>query len=179
MVAYEQEVRREKTYMLKLPITKHTRCVVQSFNIDAAQYEKNFICNADSACFKFKYCPKVSGRVKGRLIVEAEQNIFAYTVIINVKNIIEAEVKIRTVERKEAAAEIELAPGTYQVICEDINLKYPKEVNITAEQPQLTVSYYSSKPEEKEIFLTLKNEQLGELTYVVKVMVDPMPEIKM
>lgn len=43
----------------------------------------------------------------------------------------------------------------------------------------MTLFYYSSKPEEKESLVTFADEQLGEITYLIKVIVDPMPEIKL
>ena len=64
-------------------------------------------------------------------------------------------------------------------MCDDFNLKFSEAVLITEETPALPIRYYSSKPEEKEIYLTLVSENLGEMTYLIKVIVDPMPEIKM
>ena len=46
-----------------------TRCLVQSFTIDSVQYQKAFQLTVDQPCFKFRYFPKASGRVKGRLII--------------------------------------------------------------------------------------------------------------
>jgi len=58
---------------------------------------------------------------------------------------------MRTVERKEAITEILLNKGTYKIINSEYNLKCPNEIEILDENGSLPVTYYSSKPEEKEI----------------------------
>lgn len=73
----------------------------------------------------------------------------AYKLVVNVKNIIEGELKLRTVERKEVTGEIVLPQGKYSVINENINVKCDKELNITQNNTAAVISYYSSKPEEK------------------------------
>ncbi len=88
-----------------------TRCVVQSFDFDQAQYQKNFQCSLDNPSFKFKLCPKMSGKIEGKLLIEAEQALLAYKIVVNVKNIIEGEIKLRTVERKEVSTCINLPNG--------------------------------------------------------------------
>lgn len=65
------------------------------------------------------------------------------------------------------------------MINEDRNLKVAGEVEIQEEGQTVAVSYYSSKPEEKELLVTFIDAQLGEITYLVKVIVEPMPEIKL
>jgi hypothetical protein len=50
-------------YSVKLPITKLTRCNVQSFTIEQANYLKSFQCTTDSPFFKFKFNPKMSGKI--------------------------------------------------------------------------------------------------------------------
>jgi hypothetical protein len=89
----------------------------------------------------------VSGRYEGKLLVEAEQTVVAFKVAINVKNIIEGELKLRTVERKEVAGEITLPPGNYKITTEDRNLKCPQSVLINESAKTVTLCYYSSKPE--------------------------------
>jgi hypothetical protein len=178
-IYYEQEVRKEKSYAIKLPVTKLTRCVVQNFAIDNVQYLKTFQCSQEQPYFRFRFLPKMSGKVEGQLLIEADQNIYAFKVQITVTNTIEGEIKMRTIERKEATAVVTLPPGEYRVVCADLNLKYPPSATITEEEPDLAISYYSSKPEEKEIYFTVVSDSLGELTYLLKVIVDPMPEIKL
>jgi hypothetical protein len=73
----------------------------------------------------------MSGKLEGKLIIETDQVVLAYKIIINVKNTIEGEVKMRTVERKEVSTSIVLPVGQYRVSCEDYNLKYPSSVWIT------------------------------------------------
>jgi len=55
-------VRKEKNYSIKLPFPKNTRCNVQTFTLDNAQYQKQFVTGAEGAAFKFKFTPKVSGK---------------------------------------------------------------------------------------------------------------------
>ena len=81
-------MRKEKNYSIKLPTSKLARCTVQTFDLENVQYNKNFQCSAEHPNFRFKICPKMSGRVQGKLIIEADQNIYAYKIVINVKNTI-------------------------------------------------------------------------------------------
>lgn len=115
MLQFEQEVRKEKSYSIKIPIFKNSRCNVTSFNLDNVQYQKNFIATTESPFFKFKMTPKQSGKCEGKLIIEADQTLFAFRVVVNVKSLIEGEVKLRTVERKEVWGEVMLPKGSYTI----------------------------------------------------------------
>lgn len=53
----------------------------------------------------------MSGKIEGKLLIEAEQALLAYKIVVNVKNIIEGEIKLRTVERKEVSTCINLPNG--------------------------------------------------------------------
>lgn len=100
MVLLEQEVRKEKAYSIRLPFGKNIRCNVQNFTLENAQYQKTFTTAVDGSCFKFRLTPKVSGKYEGKLLIEGEQTMAAYRITVNVKNIIEGEIKLRTIERK-------------------------------------------------------------------------------
>ena len=100
LLTFEQEVRKEKNYSIKLPIAKTTRCQVQSFTIEEAQYQKMFIAGPENTHFKFRLLPKMSGKLFGKLIIEADQALLAYSIEIKVRSSIEGEVKLRTTERK-------------------------------------------------------------------------------
>jgi hypothetical protein len=90
--------------------------------------------------------PKISGRCEGKLIIEADQTLFAFKVVVNVKSIVEGEIKLRTVERKEVWGEVVLPRGSYKIRNEDKNLKCPAEATIEAESGPIALGYYSSKP---------------------------------
>ena len=72
-----------------------------SFTLENVQYQKTFIITNENPTFRFKMTPKVSGKCEGKLIIESEQSLIAYRVVVNVKSLIEGEIKLRTVERKE------------------------------------------------------------------------------
>ena len=172
-------MRKEKTYSIKLPLFKNARCNVVSFTLDNVQYQKSFIVTNENPSFRFKVTPKVSGKCEGKLIIESDQSLIAYKVVVNVKSLIEGEIKLRTVERKEVWGEVVLPRGSYTIRNEDRNLKCPTQATITEETGVIALAYYSSKPEEKEIAVTFFNDKLGEISYIVKVIVEAMPEIKL
>lgn len=66
--------------------------------------------------------------------------------VVNVKSLIEGEIKLRTVERKEVWGEVILPRGSYTIRNEDHNLKCPTQANITEETGVIALAYYSSKP---------------------------------
>jgi hypothetical protein len=119
---------------------------VTSFNLDNVQYQKSFISTNENPFFRFKMTPKISGRCEGKLIIEADQTLFAFKVVVNVKSIVEGEIKLRTVERKEVWGEVVLPRGSYKIRNEDKNLKCPAEATIEAESGPIALGYYSSKP---------------------------------
>jgi hypothetical protein len=47
-----------------------------------------------------------------------------------------------------------------------------------ANQGTFEFKYHATKPEETESLLTFKYEKVGQLTYLLKIKVDEMPEIK-
>lgn len=62
--------------------------MVQSFELDYVNYQKTFQCSPDNPTFKFKVSPKMSGQLEGKLIIEGDQTVWAFRIVINVKNII-------------------------------------------------------------------------------------------
>ena len=56
--------------------------------------------NSSNNSFKFKFTPKLPGDYEGKLIIEDDIKVHAFKICINARDIIEDEIKIKTIERK-------------------------------------------------------------------------------
>ena len=65
------------------------------------------------------------------------------------------------------------------MVSEDHNINIPSEVTVPAGESSVQFSYYSAKREEKQSVLTFISDQNGEISFLIKVIVEAMPEIKM
>lgn len=64
VLTFEQQIRKEKQYQIKLAIERTTKCVVSKFTLEDAIYDKNFtvnMMNPQTSCFKFKFTAKIPG----------------------------------------------------------------------------------------------------------------------
>lgn len=57
----------------------------------------------------------MSGKLQGKFILEVDQTLFAFKVVINVKGLIEGQIKLRTIERKQVWGEVNLPKGFYTI----------------------------------------------------------------
>lgn len=137
-------------------------------------YEKSFIINSsNNNSFKFKYNPKLPGTFEAKLIIEDDLKVYAYKIVINVKDVVEQEISFRTIERKVYQGEITNIPqGSYEVSSLNTGLRFDK-VFISDNQNKgvFKFEYYSTKPGKTEGYLVFKSEKIGQLTYLLKISV--------
>ena len=88
LLSFDQEVRKNKIYQVKIPYCKNQRCHVSQFTLEGAVYEKNFIINYEHPNFSFTLNPKKIGKYEGKLQIEDDHKIYAYRVHINVRDVI-------------------------------------------------------------------------------------------
>ena len=79
-----------------MPTNKNSKCVVNSFTLDGAVFEKYFSVTYENHQFKFKFTPKLVGSHEGKLYIEDDQKTYVYRIVICVRDVIEGELKIRT-----------------------------------------------------------------------------------
>jgi hypothetical protein len=61
-------------------------------------YDKAFIINnTNNAYFKFKFTAKIPGTYEGKLIIEDDSRLYAFKVVITARDIIEEEIKLKTI----------------------------------------------------------------------------------
>ncbi len=100
--------------------------------------------------------------------------------VINALDLIEQEIMVKTIERKVYKSEILNVPeGKYEVTCANTCLKFNKNFVSTVENKgKFDFEHYSTKPEEVQSFLVFNNEKIGQVTYLLKIKVEEMPEVK-
>lgn len=111
------------------------------------------------------------GDYEGKLIIEDDSKVYAYKVVINVRDVVEQEIHIKTIERKAFKGEIANIPeGNYEVTSSTNFLKFDKIfVSNNQNKGIFKFEHYSTKPGESECYLIFKGDKVGQLTYLLKI----------